>query len=104
MKKGITPNQREAEILAILINGEKYGQAIRDEYQKRTRKTLPLGSLYVTLDRMEDKGFVKSRLEDNPGEARVGNRRKYFKVTASGSRSLSVFEGWILGFQRSFGR
>ncbi len=87
MPKISIPNHREAAILEILADEEKYGREIRDEYQKRTRKKMPFGSLYVTLRRMEDeKGFLKSRMGESTHE-RGGNRRKYYRLTADGERA-----------------
>lgn len=82
------PNQREAIILAILLHGEEYGREIRALFEKRVGSNMPLGSLYTTLDRMEDKGLLKSRLGDSAGE-RGGNRRKYFRITAAGLDGLN---------------
>lgn len=87
MKK-VLPNEREAIILNIAIRGEKYGREIRDEYQRRTGGEMPLGSLYTTLDRMEDKGFFTTRLGD-PNPARGGTRRKYYKLSADGLKALN---------------
>ena len=87
MAKG-RPSTREAELMAVLIAGEKYGREVRDLYEQRSRRAMPLGSLYTTLDRMEDAGFVTSRLGD-PGPDRGGNRRKYYKLTANGIASLN---------------
>jgi len=81
------PNRRECAILSILVNGEKYGREIRLEYEKNTKESLPIGSLYTTLDRMEEKGFVKS-WEGNPLPGYAGNRRRYYKLTANGRRAL----------------
>lgn len=85
------PSWREAVILSILINGERYGREIRNEYEKRTEKKMPLGSLYTTLTRMENYGFVDSRLGESCHE-RGGNRRKYFKMTGLGERALNAYE------------
>jgi DNA-binding PadR family transcriptional regulator len=90
------PSQREAAILSILINGEKYGREIRNEYEERTGRSLPLGALYVTLSRMEDGGLVNSRMGESVHE-RGGNRRKYFKMTGLGEHALSAFEAYIAG-------
>ncbi|MCG8406764.1 MAG: PadR family transcriptional regulator [Phycisphaerales bacterium] len=88
-KKEKTANQREAVLLQILVNGEKYGLEIRDEYKKRTGRDLPLGSMYPTLDIMIDKGFVKSRQGESSHE-RGGNRRRYYQITAPGRRALNA--------------
>ena len=85
------PSHLEAVLLAALINGEKFGRELRDEYEKRAKRSLPLGSLYTTLGRMEAKGYVKSRHGD-PVPGRRGNRRKYFKIEGSGERALQAYE------------
>ena len=82
------PNQREEILLLILTHGEKYGRELRDLFHERTKREMPLGSLYTTLDRMEDKGFVAARMgESNP--ERGGNRRKFYKITAPGLKALN---------------
>ena len=91
MDKERLPSQRQAVILSILINGEKYGREIRNEYEERTGRKMPLGSLYTTLSRMEAYGFVKSHMGESSHE-RGGNRRKYFEITARGQQTLSAFE------------
>jgi PadR family transcriptional regulator PadR len=85
-KKGA--NQREVVFLATLLHGERYGLEIRDDVEKRTGKPMPLGSLYVTLDRMVAAGFVTSRLGESEHD-RGGNRRRYFKVTGSGIKAYN---------------
>jgi len=91
MAKEFLPNHREAVFLAILRGSEKYGLEIRDEYKRLTRELLPLGSLYTTLDRMIEKGFLESWLGESSHE-RGGNRRRYFKVTAQGTRALMAYQ------------
>lgn len=91
MCKEKLPSQREAVILSILVHGEKYGRDIRNEYEECTGRKMPLGSLYVTLMRMEDRGYVRSWMGPSCHE-RGGNRRKYFEVTAQGLTALNAFE------------
>lgn len=93
MGKKKTPNasQREFLLLGCVLHGEKYGLEIRDEFEKRTGEPMPLGSLYVTLDRMEDKGFLKTR-EGEPNPERGGNNRKYYKITATGTDAFNRFQ------------
>lgn len=88
------PNDREAVILAVLLHGERFGLEIRDGYERRAKKSLPIGSLYVTLERMEDKGLVKSSMGEAT-ENRAGNRRKYYKVTSDGIRALNLLHDAI---------
>ncbi len=76
---------RELHLLSLLSAREMYGLEIRDAYEEQFGQPLPLGSLYVTLDRLETKGLVSSRQGESTA-ARGGNRRRYFDLTSTGSR------------------
>ncbi|MBP7779480.1 MAG: PadR family transcriptional regulator [Acidobacteria bacterium] len=71
---------KEAEILRLLIaNGEMYGLEL-----VAASDLLKPGTIYVTLGRMADKGFVESRTEKLEGQS--GLPRRLFKPTGEGSR------------------
>lgn len=73
----------------ILARGEKYGRDIRDEYEKRSQQSMPLGSIYTTLERMIDKNLITGRLGESEN-IRGGNRRKYYKLTSVGIKSINA--------------
>jgi DNA-binding PadR family transcriptional regulator len=78
----------ESLIIDLLRNGERYGLELVDASGRRLKR----GTIYVTLSRMETKGFVESRQEDrNPGA--IGLPRRMYKVTAYG---LKVHEAYRL--------
>jgi PadR family transcriptional regulator PadR len=58
--------------------------AIRDEIERRALRTVQRGAIYVTLDRLEQKGLLASA-ELDPSTSRV--RRRY-RVSAKGLRAL----------------
>jgi len=91
MARNGIPTQREAVILSLLVSGERYGREIRELYQRQAGSSLPYGALYVTLDRMEQEGFVEARLGESSHE-RGGNRRKFFRITADGRLALDSFQ------------
>lgn len=64
-----------------------YGGAILREIEERTGRAVPGGALYVTLDRMETKGLLRSRLAD-PSPGRGGRPRRYVTVTDSGFEAV----------------
>ena len=71
-------------LLAILRVGEDaYGVTIRAEIELCTGRDPAPGALYTTLDRLEDKGFVTSRLGD-PTPQRGGRAKRFFTVTPAG--------------------
>lgn len=75
-------------LLAILRLGrDAYGPLILDEIAARTEREPSAGSLYVTLDRLEQKGLIASRLADATHE-RGGRPRRYVRVTAAGLTEL----------------
>ena len=76
-------------LLAILRLGDgAYGVTIRSEIETRTCRTPSPGALYVTLDRLEEKGFVVSRLGD-PTPQRGGRAKRYFRVTKAGIAAVN---------------
>ncbi len=75
-------------MLAVLRLGrEAYGVPIAAEIADKTGREMLQGSVYATLERLEDKGFVVSEL----GEAtplRGGRAKRYFRLTAAGVRQV----------------
>jgi PadR family transcriptional regulator PadR len=75
-------------LLAILrLKDGAYGVPIRTEIQKRARRSVSIGALYSTLDRLEAKGLVSSSFSD-PRPERGGRARRYFQVEPPGIKEL----------------
>ncbi len=95
-------------LLATLRLGkEAYGAAILREIDLRTGRTVPGGALYITLDRLEAKGYVRSRLGDSSAD-RGGRPRRYVRVTAKGLEAVSESREALLslmgGLETLFGK
>lgn len=87
-------------LLAILRLGDAaYAPAILEEIEARTGRPPSPGSMYVTLDRLEEKGLLRSRLADADGE-RAGRPRRYVTVTALGIRELRASRTALLKLWR----
>jgi PadR family transcriptional regulator len=79
---------KEALILELLVGeSEMYGLRL----VAASRRRLKRGTVYVTLGRMEEKGFITSRLEDAPRES-GGLPRRVYRPTAFGRRVLDAYE------------
>jgi DNA-binding PadR family transcriptional regulator len=75
-------------LLAVLrLADDAYGVTIRSEIAKCTRREPSSGALYTTLDRMEEKGLVRSRLGDATPQ-RGGRAKRFFKLTPAGRAAL----------------
>ena len=71
-------------LLALIRLGDRaYGVPISREIEQRSGREVALGSVYATLERLEDKGLVTSTLGD-PTAARGGRAKRYFHLTAQG--------------------
>jgi PadR family transcriptional regulator, regulatory protein PadR len=78
---------KEALILELLLqHKEMYGL----EMVTASRKRLKRGTVYVTLGRMEEKGFIQSRLEPAPSDA-GGLPRRVYEATSFGRRVLAAW-------------
>jgi PadR family transcriptional regulator PadR len=75
-------------LLAILrLKGDAYGMRIRREIEDRAGRSTSIGALYLTLDRLQTKGFVTSVLGEAT-EQRGGRAKRYFTVNPSGRELL----------------
>ena len=75
-------------LLAVLRVGDAaYGVPVHDEIVRLARRDLALGTVYKTLSRLEEKGFVRS-YEGDPTPQRGGRRTRCFAVTTAGRKSL----------------
>jgi PadR family transcriptional regulator, regulatory protein PadR len=87
-------------LLAVLRLGDSaYAPAILEELETRTGRPASPGSMYVTLDRLEDKGLLRSRLADSDDE-RGGRPRRYVTVTALGVRELRASRAALIKLWR----
>ncbi|HUK29662.1 MAG TPA: PadR family transcriptional regulator [Candidatus Acidoferrum sp.] len=90
MRRPLTLGEFEQIVLlAILRLAENaYGVSIRAEIATCTRREPALGALYTTLDRLEEKGLVRSQMGD-PTPARGGRAKRYFTVTKAGRAAVA---------------
>lgn len=79
-------SKREAQILELLV-GEPDGMYGLE--MVRTSSELKRGTVYVTLNRMAEKGLVESRREDRGSEG--GLSRRVFTVTGLGQRTWKAY-------------
>ena len=67
-------------LLAILrLGDDAYAVSVRDEIVRCTGRDVSRGSIYITLDRLETKGYLKSRLAD-PTPERGGRAKRYYAL------------------------
>lgn len=77
---------------------EANGSAIRAEIEARTSRPVPRGSIYVTLDRLEDKKFLTSRLL--PVSQKGRRPKRVFRVTPAGVRAVKQSVSTLVSMHR----
>ncbi|HEY4361939.1 MAG TPA: helix-turn-helix transcriptional regulator [Bryobacteraceae bacterium] len=90
MSKSESCGQFEQLVLTAILtlNDQAYGIPVHKKVQQLSKpKSVTLGAVYVTLDRLENKGMVSSWLSD-PTPERGGRSKRYYKVQAAGERAL----------------
>src|SRR3984893_18596803 len=76
-------------VLALLrLEDRAYGVTVRQGIEFRTKREGSIGAVYATLDRLESKGYVKSRRGD-PTPERGGRSKRFFRVTAKGVTAVN---------------
>ena len=82
-------------LLALVrLGDDTYGVPIRDELEARTGRVVSPGAIYTALDRLEQRGLVRSQLGE-PTPARGGKRKRCYRLTAKGSAALRDAHGAI---------
>jgi len=77
-------------LLALIrLDHEAYGVPIANAIEDSSGRAVALGSVYITLERLERKGLVSSRLGE-PTAERGGRAKTYFRITAKGLREVRL--------------
>jgi len=92
--------------MAVLhLADEANGSAARLEIERRTGRRVSRGSVYVTLDRLEGKGLLSSRLVAAPTVR--GGIRRLFRATPAGIKAVkhavSTLAQMHVGLERVIG-
>lgn len=81
------------------LGEDAYGAAIRQEIENATGRSCSIGALYTTLDRLETKGFIKTRMGD-PTPQRGGRPKRMVRLTAKGVHAASHFYAVVTRMSR----
>ena len=97
---------RTEELLLLTVwrlRDDAYSLSIQDAMSDLLGKPVSIGSVYVPLERMARKGWLKTR-EGEPTEQRGGRRKRFYELSAKGQRALATIDaiqkkawaGWVV--------
>ncbi|MGH7505338.1 MAG: PadR family transcriptional regulator [Longimicrobiales bacterium] len=82
-------------LLAVArLGADGYGTTIRREIERRTGRSVSVGALYATLERLERKGHVTAR-EGEPTARRGGRAKRHYRLSGAGVHALGEARGML---------
>ena len=89
MSKGTYLGDLEEIVLLAVARcePEAYGMRIRREIEDQSGRSVAIGAVYASLERLQDKALVRPA-EPPRDEARDARARRFFAVTPAGTRAL----------------
>ncbi len=100
-KGALGPFEQRIITAVLLCRDDAYGMAVHAKVEELGGERCQLPAVYVTLDRLEEKGYVRSWLANATPE-RGNKRSRYFEVLPSGQQALAeaaqsaqlLVDGW----------
>lgn len=74
-------------LLVGILDQEAYAFKIAEEFEAQTKRSVSIGAVHSTLNRLGEKGFLTSEMGASTAE-RGGRRKRIYSITASGQRAL----------------
>jgi PadR family transcriptional regulator, regulatory protein PadR len=74
-------------LLVALSNKDAYGVSLTEELKQQAGRDISISAVHAVLHRLEEKGFVKSRMGGASAE-RGGRAKRLFTITGSGRKAI----------------
>ncbi|RNC84436.1 MAG: PadR family transcriptional regulator [Balneola sp.] len=74
-------------LIVGILDKEAYAFKIAEEFEDQLKRSVSIGAVHSTLNRLGDKGFLTSKMGD-PTAERGGRRKRIYEITAEGHRAL----------------
>jgi DNA-binding PadR family transcriptional regulator len=76
-------------LLVGILEKEAYAFKIAEEFESQLLRSVSIGAVHSALNRLEEKGFLKSEMGKATPE-RGGRRKRVYTITAYGKRALET--------------
>ena len=76
-------------LLVGILDEEAYAYKIAEEFESKTGRSVSIGSVHSTLDRLSNKKFLTSEM-GQPSANRGGRRKRIYTISASGQQALKT--------------
>ncbi|MBL0740406.1 PadR family transcriptional regulator [Chryseolinea lacunae] len=92
----------EVILLLVGILGEDaYAFRVAGEFESQAGRAVSIGAVHSTLTRLEEKGFVNSKMGEATAE-RGGRRKRIYTITAYGRKVLAEARDFRISLWKQF--
>ena len=92
----------EVILLLVGILGEDaYAFRVSEEFESQTKRPVSIGAVHSALNRLEEKGFLRSSMGKSTSE-RGGRRKRIYTLTAHGQRTLASARDFRMALWKQF--
>jgi DNA-binding PadR family transcriptional regulator len=94
--------EHQVLIAAFRLKGKAYSVSVVLEIEERTGREVAQSAVFIAMRRLEEKGLLESRLEDQLEE--TGRARRYFDLTPAGLEKLREMRRALVSLWDGFTR
>lgn len=87
--------EHQVLLAAFRLEGRAYSVSVVMEIEERTRRSPSQSAVFIALRRLEEKGFLRSHLEEKTPES--NRTRRYFRTTPAALERLREMREALLG-------
>jgi DNA-binding PadR family transcriptional regulator len=88
-------------LLVGILGEEAYAFKIAEEFESQTGRSVSIGAVHSTLNRLEKKGFLSSEMGDYTA-IRGGRRKRIYTISAYGRKALANSREFKLSLWRQY--
>ncbi|UII22496.1 PadR family transcriptional regulator [Fulvivirga ligni] len=88
-------------LLVGILDDDAYAFKIAEEFESQTARSVSIGAVHSTLNRLSEKGFLNSEMGASSPE-RGGRRKRIYKITALGHRVLTEAKDFRVSLWNQF--
>ncbi len=93
--------EHQALLATLRLKGEAYSVSVVQEILDRTGREVAQSAVFIAMRRLEEKGLLQSRVDDQTEEK--GRVRRYFDLTPDGKERLREMRAALMNLWDGFG-
>ena len=88
-------------LLVGILGDQAYAFKVAEEFEEQTKRSVSIGAVHSTLNRLSEKSFLTSEMGGASAE-RGGRRKRIYKITALGQRVLTEARDFRVSLWQQF--